>query len=121
MKTTKTIIRIFDEVGGDAAISVSEGDVICKKTDAAIADGLIVVLDFQDIHLMTTAFLHACIGQLHGKYSNEELHQYLELENIKDEDKHLFFKTRKRAKKYFANPDDFHQSVKKAMGHEHDS
>jgi len=121
VKTDKIIIRIFDEVGGDAAISVEDGDAIYKKIDLAVARGLVVVLDFQNINLIITAFLNACIGQLYSKYSSEELNQYLKLENVKDEDKHLFTKAIKRAKEYFANPDDFHKSVKEVMGHEQNS
>lgn len=121
MKTDKIIIRIFDEVGGDAAISVNDGDAIYKKIDDAITNNLIVSLDFQNINLIITAFLNACIGQLYSKYSSEELNQYLILENVKDEDKYLFNKAIKRAKEYFANPEDFDKSINEIMEYERNS
>ena len=121
METDKIIIRIFDEEGGNVAVSVGEGDAIHQKIDIAIADEFIVVLDFQNIDIITTAFLNACIGQLHSKHLHGALNQYLKFENVKNEDKHLFSKAIKRAKEYFANPDDFHQLVKKVMGHEQHS
>ena len=117
MKIDKIIIRIFEEVGGDAAISVADGDAIFKKIDSAISNRLAVVLDFQNINLIVTAFLNACIGQLYSKYSSEQLNNSLILENIKSEDQHLFVMVIKRAKEYFANPNDFDNTVEEVMKH----
>jgi len=118
VKTEKIIIRIYDEVGGDAAISVNDGEAIFKKINAAISNGLIVMLDFQNINLIITAFLNACIGQLYSKYTSEQLNQYLKLENVKPEDNHLFIKVIKRAKEYFENPEGFDKSVNEVLGNE---
>ena len=116
MKTDKIIIRVYDEVGGDAAISVDDGDAIFKKIDAAISNELTVVLDFQNINLIITAFLNACIGQLYSKYTSEQLNKCLKLENIDPENNHLFNKVIKRAKEYFENPEDFNTSVREVLG-----
>lgn len=112
MEIQKYIIRIYDEVGGDSAISVDDGDALFKKIDNALEQGLIVVLDFQNINLIITAFLNAAIGQLYSKYTSEQLKEKLKLENIKSEDVHLFKKIIERAKEYFANPEDFENNVK---------
>jgi hypothetical protein len=116
VKTEKIYIRIYDEVGGDAAISVSDGEAIYKKIDAAISNQLIVVLDFQNINLIITAFLNACIGQLYSKYTSADLTQYLKLENVNPDDNHLFNKAIQRAKEYFADPKSFDDSVNEVLG-----
>ena len=118
MKTEKITIRIYDEVGGDAAISVSDGEAIYYKIDAALSNSLIVVLDFQNINLIITAFLNACIGQLYSKYNSDVLNHFLKLENVKPEDSHLFVMAIKRAKEYFENPQSFDNSVKDVMGND---
>ena len=118
MKTEQIIIRIFDEVGSDAAISVSDGEAIFRKIDAGISNNLVVILDFQNINLIITAFLNACIAQLYSKYSSNELTKYLKLQNVKSEDNFLFNKAIKRAKKYFANPQKFDESVNQELGDE---
>lgn len=105
-------IRIFDEVGGDSAISVDDGTKIFTKIDNAFTKGLKVILDFQNIDLIITAFLNAAIGQLYSKYSSEDLQDKLSLLNIKPEDKRLFQIVIERAKEYFANPDDFEKTIK---------
>jgi len=118
VKTDKITIRLYDEVGGDAAISVNDGDAVFKKIDAAISHEIQVVLDFQNINLIITAFLNACIGQLYSKYTSEQLTKYLKLENINPENNYLFNKVIKRAKEYFSNPSDFNESVVEVLGDE---
>ncbi|HNW97109.1 MAG TPA: STAS-like domain-containing protein [Bacteroidales bacterium] len=112
MEIEKYTINIFNEIGGDSAISVDDGDMIYKKIDNALSQGLIVILDFQNINLIITAFLNAAIGQLYSKYTSEQLNSNLKLENIKPEDVLLFIKVIKNAKNYFDNPEDFENTVK---------
>jgi hypothetical protein len=118
MEKSPIIIRIYEEVGGDAAISVADGDQIFQKIDKAFSNNLKVSLDFQNIELIITAFLNACIGQLYSKYSSEELNENLKLDNVKEEDKFLFHKAIKRAKEYFENPESFDNSVNSVLGND---
>jgi len=112
MNDNKYIIKIFDEVNGDSAISVDDGDKIFKKIDNALTKNLIVELDFQNITLIITAFLNAAIGQLYSKYTSAQLNDNLKLKNIKNDDIHLFLKVIERAKEYFANPQRFEDPFK---------
>lgn len=116
MKTEKITIRVYDEVGGDAAISVSDGEAVFEKIDNALSHNLTVVLDFQNVSLIITAFLNACIGQLYSKYTSEQLTQLLKLENVKKEDNYLFNLVIKRAKEYFNKPEEFTKSVDDVLG-----
>jgi hypothetical protein len=118
MEKSPIIYRIYDEVGGDAAISVTDGDQIFQKIDKAFSNNIKVTLDFQNIELIITAFLNACLGQLYSKYSSEYLNENLKLENIKQEDKFLFNKAIKRAKEYFENPESFDNSVNEVLGND---
>lgn len=118
MNINEISIRVFDEIGGDSAISVNDGDAIFKKIDNAISNGIIVLLDFQNVNFIITAFLNACIGQLYSKYDSEELNKYLKLQNVTTENNHLFIKVIKRAKEYFNNPKDFQNSVNDVLGDE---
>lgn len=118
MKVDKIIINIFDEVSGDSAISVDDGDAIFKKIDKAFENKIKVILDFQNINLIITAFLNACVGQLYSKYTSEEITKYLEVINTSNENKKLFNIVIKRAKEYFSNPEDFDKSVNDVLGNE---
>lgn len=107
MEEKEFIIRVFEEVGGDSAISVEEGDIIFRKIDNAISHDMTVVLDFQNIKLVITAFLNAAIGQLYSKYKSDQLNSHIRLLNVSPEDKRLFKKVIERAKEYFSNPEEF--------------
>ncbi|HOU99101.1 MAG TPA: STAS-like domain-containing protein [Bacteroidales bacterium] len=111
MNVDKYIISIYNEVNGDSAISVDDGEKVFKKIDQALSNNLKVELDFQNINLIITAFLNAAIGQLYSKYSSEELNNNLKLLNIKQEDIPLFQLVIERAKKYFENPQGFEDDV----------
>jgi len=112
MKDNKFVIRIFDEIGGDSAISVDDGIIVYNKIDKAFTQSLNVTLDFQNIDLLITAFLNAAIGQLYSKYTSDFLTENLNLINVKPEDVRLFQQVIQRAKEYFANPEDFEKSIK---------
>ena len=107
MGTETYKIIIYDEVGGESAISVDDGSLIFDKIDKALKKGLTVELDFQNIGLIITAFLNAAIGQLYNEYKSDFLQENLKLKNVKPEDSRLFNKVIERAKEYFADPKGF--------------
>lgn len=115
MESNEFIIRVFDEIGSESAISVSDGDALFHKIDKAITQGVEVVLDFQNINFIITAFLNAAIGQLYSKYTSEQLQVKLKLKNVKSEDVGLFKLVIERAKEYFSNPDDFEKTTKESI------
>jgi len=117
MENKQITIEVFDEVGGSAAISVDDGNTIFKKIDHAINHNVHIVLSFQNIELIITAFLNAAIGQLYSKYTSEDLTEYLEITNVKPEDKRLFNMVIERAKEYFTNTEGFDESITTEMGH----
>jgi hypothetical protein len=117
MENKQITIQVFDEVGGSAAICVDDGNNIFKKIDHAITNEVNVVLSFQNIELIITAFLNAAIGQLYSKYTSEQIKAYLQITNVRPEDKRLFNMVIERAKDYFSNPDSFDESINAEMGH----
>ena len=115
MEKKQITIQVFDEVGGTAAISVDDGNTIFKKIDHAITNDVNVVLSFQNIELIIPAFLNAAIGQLYSKYNSEQLTAFLQLTNVRPEDKRLFNMVIERAKDYFSNPASFDASINTEM------
>lgn len=96
-------IKVFDEIGGNGAVSVEDGESIYKKIERAFQEGVKVTLDFQNIKLITSAFLNPAIGQLYGKFSGDEIKEKLSLINVAQEDLSVFKQVVDRAKEYFIN------------------
>ncbi len=105
-------ISVKDIISSNFAVSTDDGDKIYALLNSYFSKDEKVVLNFEGITLMTTAFLNAAIGQLYSnnKYSSEFLNNYISLINVDDQDKHLFGIVVKRAKEYFADKDKFDQN-----------
>lgn len=103
----ESVLKIKDFTVLDIAVSSDEGDKINMIINEFLSRSENVILDFQGISIITTAFLNAAIGQLYKDYSSEELAKRLSLCNVKDIDLPLFKKVTDRAKEYFRNTDSF--------------
>lgn len=95
-------INVFNIISGNFAVTTDDGNNIFYLVDKFLEDEKEVVLDFNGISIVTTAFLNAAIGQLYHKFSSEEISPYLQLRNVDTEDLILFKKVTDRAKQYFA-------------------
>lgn len=107
-------ISIKDIISSNFAVSTDDGDKIYGLLNLYFRKEEKVVLNFDGITLMTTAFLNAAIGQLYSnsQYSSDFLNNYISLVNVDEQDKHLFGLVVKRAKEYFANKDGFEKNTR---------
>lgn len=105
--TSKEIkINVYNEVGGKAAVSDSDGQKIFEKINNALKSGNKVVLDFVNIDMLITAFLNTAIGQLYKEdYSVEFLRENVKTINMGQGDKDLLKTVLVRAKEYYQNPE----------------
>lgn len=94
-------IRIHEKVGSSAAVSSEIGRDIYDIIDNALEKDYLINLDFNDISLLTSAFLNAAIGRLYNKYSSESLQSKLRLTNISQVDLQLLKRVTDTAKQYF--------------------
>ena len=115
----KTIIRIFEQVGGNAAVSSEDGDNLYKLIDKAFEGNSKVVLDFQNIELVITPFLNASIGQLYNKYDSVYLNSNLEIINLSPDDLAIMRKVIQRAKEYFLNKGQMDAFINDTLGDDH--
>ena len=103
MTGKKLTVVVHELIGEDAAISTEDGNSLYERVEKAIDKGANVAISFKNIHLMTTAFLNAAIGQLYGKYSSEILNKQLEILDLGDTDKEVLRNVIRVAKEYFKN------------------
>lgn len=98
-------INIYNEVGGRAAVSASDGEKIYDKILNAINNSTNVILDFVNIEIIASAFLNTAIGQLYkDNYSPEQLRTMVKAVNLEKEDVELLKQVLARAKEYYQNP-----------------
>ena len=101
------IINIFEQVGGNAAISVDDGNKVFNLISKSINENLKVILDFNNIKLMTSPFLNAAIGQLYGVFSDDIVKNHLNIINLSDIHIETFKRVVDRAREYFKDKKPF--------------
>lgn len=70
-------VQISKIVGGGICVAASDGNKVHDEILAAFKSGNRVVLSFQNVTRMTTAFLNAAVGQLYGEYTEGQLREML--------------------------------------------
>lgn len=111
-------INIFEIIGSNVAVSSDAGQKIFNIIDKALTQDYIVNLNFNNINLLTTAFLNTAIGQLYSKHTSKYLQKHLKLSNILNEDKLLLKKVTDRAKEYFHDKKNMDNIIKDSLGDE---
>ena len=115
-------ISIYNEVNGRAAVSSEDGERIFYRINKALQDNAIVILDFLNIEILTSAFLNTAVGQLYNKeYSVDFLKEHVKVSNVSKEDFALLARVLERAKEYFRNPEykkKLDEYIKEELGDE---
>jgi len=113
MKEVK--ISIFEQIGGNAAVSSEDGELLFERILRGVENDVRVILNFNNIELITSTFLNAAIGQLYSKYDSSFLREHLKVENLSREDLELLKKVVERAKEYFKNKEQMEKNVREVL------
>lgn len=109
--------KIRELIKGDLAVAPEDGDIVFEKLNSAFENKEIVILDFSEIDIFTTAFLNNAIGNLYSIHSSEFLNSYLKIENITRNDLFMLKRVIKRAKEKFEGT-LLENAIKEEFGHE---
>ncbi len=113
MNTIK--LSIFSIVGDSFCVAAEDGEMVFKQIQRGIEEKKTLVISFQNIDMLTSAFLNTAIGKLYGEYDEKTVKQYLSVEDINDSDKLLLKRVIDTAKAYYKDPTQFEESIKKIM------
>lgn len=105
-------VRIFDIVGGGLCVSSDDGQAVHDKIAELLRQKQKVVISFEGIDTLISAFLNAAIGQLYGEFSEAEIKECLSVVKMNDEDLALLKRVIDNAKIYFKNRKTFDEAWK---------
>ena len=91
-----TTIKLNDYLTLNSGVTPEEGTPVYNSIIEAFKKGEVVILDFEGVDMLTTAFLNVVIGDLYKDYSSEKLKSMLVLVNYSEQ-------TAKRIKKVTDN------------------
>lgn len=117
MKDTISV-SVYDIVGGPLCVSADDGQKVYEKIAPLLQAGNMVVLSFAKVETLISAFLNAAVGQLYGKFSEEQIRERLSVQDMDQEDMSLLKRVVDNAKVYFKSPKEFDQAWKEEVGDE---
>ncbi len=121
MSNNEIKINIYNEVGGSAAVSDTDGQKVFEKINKALKAGNVVILDFMNIEMVISAFLNTAVGQLYKEnYSVDFLRQNVKTLNMNKDDREILATVLKRAKEYYQNP-EYREKLNEALKKELDN
>ena len=111
-------IDIFNIVGQKDCTLPEDGDKVFNSLKRALEENKKIVISFQNVEKLTTAFLNNAIGKLYKDFEEDKIKQSLSVENITESGKVRLKRVVANAKNYFKNPDKMRESIKEILGEE---
>jgi iron uptake system EfeUOB component EfeO/EfeM len=111
-------VSVYDIVGSPLCVSAEDGQKVYEKIAPLLEAGKKVALSFDKVETLISAFLNAAVGQLYGKFTEEQVRALLEVEDMDQEDMSLLKRVVDNAKVYFKSPKEFDQAWKEEVGDE---
>ena len=111
-------VQVFDIIGGPLCVSASDGQRLHDKIAPLLEAGTPVVLSFERVDILISAFLNAAIGQLYGELSEERLDKLLSFRDLALDDREILTHVVDNAKAYFSRSEDFDRAWKDELGDE---
>lgn len=108
-------IIISNEVTLSQGVSPEEARPIYKKIVECLKAGENVVISFEGMKLMTTAFLNVVIGELYKDYTSEQLNSKLKFEGINQDIAIRIKKVTDNAKSFYKNQPRYNKIVEESI------
>ena len=108
-------ISLFEVVGSPLCVSSCDGNKVYSRVDAALRADKRISISFQNVTVLTAAFLNAAIGQLYGVFKEVKIRSLLKVEDIEQDDLALIKRVVDNAKLYYKDPKKYDRAVQKAL------
>ncbi len=108
-------INVFNIVGNSLCVEADDGNIVFENISNALAAGKKVIISFQNVEMLTSAFLNTAIGQLYRDFSEEEIREKVKVIQISPTDAISLKKVVDTAKLYYKDPQRLEQSIAEIM------
>ncbi|OJV36927.1 MAG: hypothetical protein BGO29_01970 [Bacteroidales bacterium 36-12] len=108
-------IQIVNLIGDVYAVEAEDGQKIFNSITKAFTDKQKVNISFQNIEMLTTAFLNTAVGQLYKDYTEEFIKENLSVSDISDSGIVSLKRVVDTAKLYFKDPEAMQHSINEIL------
>jgi len=114
----QVIVRVFDIVGGPLCVSAEDGQRVHDKILPLLKQGQKVVLSFEQVETVISAFLNAAIGQLYGEFPEDRIRELVSVRDMDQNDLPILKRVVENAKVFFSDPDRFKRAINQENGND---
>lgn len=107
----KVIIKVRNVIGDSYGIEAKDGKEIFSLIVKAFKEKNKVVLSFEGMEILMTAFLNVAVGQLYRDYSEAFIKKNLSVDNISDSGIASLKRVVSTAKLYYKDPEALRRSI----------
>ncbi len=111
-------ISMFEVVGSSLCVASGDGQKVYDRLYTALQNDRHVALSFLNVTTLTSAFLNAAIGQLYGKFDEDQIRSLLKVEDAEQDDLALLKRVVENAKLYFKNKDRYNRAFRETLNNE---
>ena len=104
-------INIVNTIGDVYGVEAEDGQRVFEFIVKAFNDQKKVELSFQNIEMLTTAFLNTAVGQLYKDYSESFIKENLKVSDISESGKVALKRVVDTAKLFFKDPEALKRSI----------
>lgn len=104
-------INIVNTIGDVYGVEAEDGQKVFELIIKAFTDKKKVTLSFQNIEMLTTAFLNTAIGQLYKDYQEEYIKANLNVSDVSESGKVALKRVVDTAKLYYKDPEALKRSI----------
>ena len=110
---TLNLVNIIGDIYG---VESEDGQKVFEMIKKTFDDHKKVVVSFQNIEILTTAFLNTAIGQLYKDYDEVFIKENLSVSNISNSGKVALKRVVNTAKQYYKDPEAMQRSINEILG-----
>lgn len=104
-------INIVNTIGDVYGVEAEDGQKVFELIVRAFNDKKKVVLSFQNIEMLTTAFLNTAVGQLYKDHTEDFIKESLKVSDISESGKVALKRVVDTAKLYYKDPEALKRSI----------
>lgn len=109
-------ISVFNTVGNSFCVEVDDGQKVYGLIKKALQENRKIKASFQNVEILTSAFLNTAIGRLYKDFTEEEIKSSLSVDNLANEDAALLKRVVSTAKLYYKDQEEMEKSITEILG-----
>ncbi|HPS87700.1 MAG TPA: STAS-like domain-containing protein [Spirochaetota bacterium] len=109
-------ISVFNIVGNPFCVDAEDGQKVYAFLKKALNENQKIKISFQNVEMLTSAFLNTAIGQVYRDFKEDIIKSSLSVEYLSPEDMALLKRVNSTAKLYYKNPERMQNSIDEILG-----